>query len=49
MNVQDGKRIHRLGQQHPSWVRMLAVADTLDEAIVAQHHRELKMVERIVD
>jgi hypothetical protein len=49
MNVQDGKRVHRLGQTHASWVRMLAVADTLDEAIVNQHHREIQMVERIVD
>lgn len=49
MNVQDGKRVHRIGQTHSSWVRMLAVADTLDEAIVDQHHREIKIVERIVD
>lgn len=42
-NVQDGKRAHRFGQEQSVVVRMLSMADTLDEALVAQHHRETRM------
>lgn len=49
LNVQAGKRIHRIGQTRPAWVRMLTMADTLDEAIVRQHHREVAMVGKVLD
>lgn len=48
-NVQDGKRAHRFGQEHSVLVRMLSMADTLDEALVAQHHRETKMRGEVLD
>lgn len=49
LNVQAGKRIHRIGQEHSAWVRMLTLADTLDEVIVRQHHREVAMVGKVLD
>lgn len=49
LNVQAGKRAHRLGQELPVRVRMFAMDGTLDDAIVRQHHREVKMTERILD
>lgn len=48
-NIQDGKRIHRIGQERSSLVRMLMMPDTLDEAIVAQHHREVRMVQKVLN
>lgn len=49
MNVQAGKRAHRIGQEQKVWVRMFSMADTLDEAIVRQHWREVEMVRKVVD
>lgn len=48
-NVQDGKRAHRFGQEHSTFVRMLSIADTLDEALVAQHYRETKMRAEVLE
>lgn len=48
INVQAAKRIHRIGQDKPCLVRMVALAETLDEAIVRNHHREVAMVADVV-
>jgi len=48
-NVQDGKRAHRIGQTRSVLVRMLSIADSLDEALVAQHHRETKMRAEVLE
>lgn len=48
VNVQAGKRIHRLGQHRPCFVRFLAMGASLDETIIDQHHRETAMVGRVV-
>lgn len=48
LNYQAGKRAHRIGQTTPVFVRFLALARTLDDVIVRQHHREVKMVKEIV-
>lgn len=47
-NVQAAHRLARIGQTQPVQVRMITLADSLDEAIVRQFHRECSMVERIV-
>jgi SWI/SNF-related matrix-associated actin-dependent regulator of chromatin subfamily A-like protein 1 len=49
LNLQAGKRIHRIGQEHSAWVRMFSMADTLDEAIVRQHHREVAMIGKVFE
>lgn len=49
MNVQDGKRAHRIGQDTSVMVRMLSIADSLDEAIVNQHWRETKMRAEVIE
>lgn len=40
-NEQAGRRLARLGQTLPVSVRMIALAGTLDEAIVRNHYREV--------
>lgn len=42
-NEQAGRRLARLGQTLPVDVRMIALAGTLDDAIVRNHHREVTM------
>jgi len=48
VNVQAGHRIGRVGQVFPAQVRMLALAGTLDDAIIRNHHREVKMTAEIM-
>jgi len=48
VNVQAAKRVHRIGQRKSCLVRMLALADTLDEVLVRNHHRECAMVAAVV-
>lgn len=47
VNVQAAHRVARIGQTLPAQARMIALAGTLDEAIVRNHHREVKMVREI--
>lgn len=48
-NVQAGRRLARLGQTQPVQVRMLALAGTVDEALVRGHFREARMRREVVD
>lgn len=48
-NVQAGRRVARIGQQHAGCeVRMIALAGTLDEAVVARHRREAQMFDNVM-
>jgi len=49
LNVQAVGRLHRMGQMKPVNVRFVALADTLDEAIVRQHERETAMRAVVVE
>ena len=42
-NVQAAHRLSRLGQSYPVQMRMLALANTLDDAIIRNHTREVEM------
>ena len=46
VNVQAGRRVSRIGSTLPGLARMLALAGTLDEAIIRNHHREVHIVEQ---
>jgi SNF2 family DNA or RNA helicase len=44
VNTQAGHRLARLGQPLPVQVRMISLAQTLDESIIRNHVRECRMV-----
>jgi SWI/SNF-related matrix-associated actin-dependent regulator of chromatin subfamily A-like protein 1 len=49
-NVQAGRRVARIGQAARACsVRMIALADTIDEAVVARHKREAKMFTDVME
>lgn len=49
VNVQAAKRAHRIGQRDSVLARFIQLDGTLDEAITAQHRREVQMVGSVVD
>jgi len=49
VNVQAGRRVTRIGSTLPGLARMLALAGTLDEAIVKNHYREVQMVQQALE
>lgn len=49
-NEQLGARISRIGQKSARcFIQMIALAGTLDESIVRQHHREVKMIGSVLN
>lgn len=48
-NVQAARRLARLGQTMPSQSRFIALAGTVDEALVRNHYREAKMRKEAID
>jgi SWI/SNF-related matrix-associated actin-dependent regulator 1 of chromatin subfamily A len=47
-NVQAGRRVARIGQQAGScFARMIALGDTIDEAVVGRHYKEASMLASI--
>jgi SWI/SNF-related matrix-associated actin-dependent regulator 1 of chromatin subfamily A len=47
-NLQAAKRAHRIGQDRPVFVRMLALAGSLDEKILSVVERKMRNVQEVV-
>lgn len=47
-NAQAAKRCHRIGQDKPVRVRMIALADTLDEDITESNKQKMRMITEVI-